>query len=73
MRRFALVGSSSHAHSVSEWVKEEAIRYLSANEQDLSGLHTHTMHLDELTRGPVTPSLILRLPQGFRRSASWWP
>jgi threonine dehydrogenase-like Zn-dependent dehydrogenase len=36
------------AYSVSEWGKEEAIRYLSSNQHDLSGLHTHTMHLDEL-------------------------
>jgi threonine dehydrogenase-like Zn-dependent dehydrogenase len=38
------------AYSVSEWAKEEAIRFLSSSPDDLSALHTHTMHIDQLDR-----------------------
>ncbi|HEX4220600.1 MAG TPA: alcohol dehydrogenase catalytic domain-containing protein [Acidimicrobiales bacterium] len=36
------------AYSVSEWAKQEAIRFLSSGQHDLSRLHTHTMPLDQL-------------------------
>jgi threonine dehydrogenase-like Zn-dependent dehydrogenase len=38
------------AYSVSAWAKEEAIRFLSSGQDDLSALHTHTMHIDQLDR-----------------------
>ena len=36
------------AYSVSDWAKRQAIRVLSAGTYDLSGLHTHTMPIDDL-------------------------
>ena len=38
------------AYSVSEWAKRQAIRVLSGGNYDLSGLHTHTLSIDELDR-----------------------
>jgi threonine dehydrogenase-like Zn-dependent dehydrogenase len=38
------------AYSVSEWAKRQAIRVLSAGKYDLSGLHTHTLPIDDLDR-----------------------
>jgi threonine dehydrogenase-like Zn-dependent dehydrogenase len=38
------------AYSVSEWAKRQAIRVLSAGRYDLSGLHTHTLPIEELDR-----------------------
>jgi threonine dehydrogenase-like Zn-dependent dehydrogenase len=38
------------AYSVSEWAKRQAIRVLSNGAYDLSGLHTHTLSIDELDR-----------------------
>lgn len=38
------------AYSVSEWAKRQAIRVLCEDRYDLSGLHTHTLPIDELQR-----------------------
>jgi len=38
------------AYSVSEWAKLQAVRVLSSGRYDLSGLHTHTLPLEELDR-----------------------
>ena len=38
------------AYSVSEWAKRQAIRVLASGRYDLSGLHTHTMAIDELDK-----------------------
>jgi len=38
------------AHTASPWGKEQAIRILSTGKYDLTGVHTHTLPIDELDR-----------------------